>query len=311
LKNLSEEIGGEVNIIQDSASAETESLIRRVSDGEIDLTVTDYVMASVNAAYYSNLDINTALSLQQQIAWAVRKNSPSLLDAFNEWLSTIKKDPTFMVIYNRYYKSPRTSRIRMMSDYSSLRGNKLSPYDAIIKKGAGEIGWDWRLLGAVIYQESRFETDDESWAGAKGLMQLMPETAERFGATDLNNPQQSVDAGVKYLKYLDRYWSRTVVDPDERIKFILASYNSGLGHIIDAQKLTVKYKEDGTLWKDVEKYLLKKSEPDYFHDPVVKSGYCKCEEPVNYVQKVLDRYEEYKIHITEISVKDPIKKRSE
>jgi membrane-bound lytic murein transglycosylase F len=199
----------------------------------------------------------------------------------------------------------------MMSDYSSLRGNKLSPYDAIIKKGAGEIGWDWRLLGAVIYQESRFETDDESWAGAKGLMQLMPETAERFGATDLNNPQQSVDAGVKYLKYLDRYWSRTVVDPDERIKFILASYNSGLGHIIDAQKLTVKYKEDGTLWKDVEKYLLKKSEPDYFHDPVVKSGYCKCEEPVNYVQKVLDRYEEYKIHITEISVKDPIKKRSE
>jgi membrane-bound lytic murein transglycosylase F len=84
-----------------------------------------------------------------------------------------------------------------------------------------------------------------------------------------------------------------------------------LGHIIDAQKLTVKYKEDGTKWKDVEKYLLKKSEPDYFHDPVVKSGYCKCEEPVNYVQKVLDRYEEYKIHITEISVKDPIKKRSE
>jgi len=311
LKNLSEEIGGEINIIQDSAGAETESLIRRVSEGEIDLTVTDHVIAAVNAAYYSNLDINTTLSLQQQIAWAVRKTSPLLLDEFNEWLTTIKKDPTFMVIYNRYYKSPRTSRIRMMSDYSSLRGNKLSPYDPMIKKGAQELGWDWRLLGAVIYQESRFETDDESWAGAKGLMQLMPETAERFGATDLSNPQQSVEAGVKYLKYLDRYWSRTVVDSEERIKFILASYNSGLGHIIDAQKLAVKYKEDGTLWKDVEKYLLKKSDPDYFQDAVVKSGYCKCEEPVNYVQKVLDRYEEYKIHITEMSVKDPIKMRSE
>lgn len=311
LENLSEEIGGEIYIQQDSASAETEALIQKVADGEIDFTVTDYAIAAVNAAYYSNLDINTAVSLQQQIAWAVRKNAPSLLNAFNEWLASIKKEPTFMVIYNRYYKSPRTMRIRMMSDYSSLSGNMLSPYDPIIKKGAEELGWDWRLLGAVIYQESRFQLDDESWAGAKGLMQLMPETAERFGATDLTDPQQSVDAGVKYLKYLDRYWSRTIVDPEERIKFILASYNSGLGHIIDAQKLAVKYKEDGTLWKDVEKFLLKKSEPDYFQDPIVKSGYCKCEEPVNYVHKVLDRFEEYKIHITEMSVKDPIRKRTE
>lgn len=214
-----------------------------------------------------------------------------------------------MVIYNRYYKSPRTSRLRMQSDYSSFSGNKLSPYDNLIKEGAVTLGWDWRLLAAVIYQESRFHPEDESWAGARGLMQLMPETAERFGANDLNDPRQSLRAGVKYLKYLDRYWSKTIKDPDERIKFVLASYNSGLGHILDAQKLASKYKKDPAKWKDnVGEFLLKKSIPDYYQDPVVKSGYCKCEEPVNYVSSVLDRYEEYKIHISDISVKDPIRK---
>ncbi len=309
LENLSEEIGGDIIIKQDSTDVETESLIQRVAAGEINLTVADHAMAAVNAAYYPNLDINTVLSLSQQISWAVRKNSPELLNALNEWLTAIKKEPTFMVIYNRYYKSPRTSRLRMQSDYSSIGGNKLSPYDNLIKEGAEELGWDWRLLAAVVYQESRFRPEDESWAGAKGLMQLMPETAKRFGATNLNDPQQSVRAGVKYLKYLDRYWAKTIKDKDERTKFMLASYNSGLGHIIDAQKLTMKYNKDPAIWKDnVESFLLKKSESEYFHDPVVKSGYCKCEEPVNYVMNVLDRYEEYKIHIAEITVKDPLRR---
>lgn len=309
LENLSEEIGGDIIIKQDSATAETESLIQRVAAGNIELTVADHAMAAVNAAYYPNLDINTVLSLPQQISWAVRKNSPLLLQAVNDWLTAIKKEPTFMVIYNRYYKSPRTSRLRMESDYTSFSGNKLSPYDNLIKQGAATLGWDWRLLAAVIYQESRFRPEDESWAGAKGLMQLMPETAKRFGAEDLSDPHQSVSAGVKYLKYLDRYWTKTIRDPDERIKFILASYNSGLGHVLDAQKLTTKYGKDPTVWNNnVEEFLLKKSIPEYYHDPVVKSGYCKCEEPVNYVRNVLDRYEEYKIHITEIPVKDPIRK---
>jgi membrane-bound lytic murein transglycosylase F len=309
LKNLSEEIGGDIIIKQDSATAETESLIQRVAAGELELTVADHAMASVNAAYYANLDINTVLSLPQQISWAVRKNSPRLLNEVDEWLATIKKEPTFMVIYNRYYKSPRTSRQRMQSDYSSFSGNKLSPYDNLIKAGANTLGWDWRLLAAVVYQESRFHPEDESWAGAKGLMQLMPETAKRFGATDLNDPRQSIDAGVKYFKYLDRYWTKTIKDPEERIKFILASYNAGLGHVIDAQKLATKFDKDPLIWDDsVEEFLLKKSLPEYYHDPVVKSGYCKCEETVNYVTVVLARYEEYKIHITDIPVRDPIRK---
>lgn len=206
-----------------------------------------------------------------------------------------------MVIYNRYFKSPRTSLLRMSSDYSSLGGNKISPYDELIKQGAEKLGWDWRLLAAIIYQESRFIVNDESWAGARGLMQLMPETAKRFGATNPDDPRQSIRAGVNFLKYLDKYWAKTIMDQDERLKFVLASYNAGLSHIIDARELTVKYKKDPTQWNNVEYYLLQKSNPQFYRDPVVMAGYCKCEEPVNYVKNVLDRFEEYQLHIAESS----------
>jgi membrane-bound lytic murein transglycosylase F len=299
LEHLSEEIGGDIIIKEDSVDAASESLIKSVAQGQIDYTVADYPIAMVNAAYYSNLDVSTALSLPQQIAWAVRKDAPELLHAINTWLAEIKKEPTFMVIYNRYFKSPRTSLIRMQSDYSSLAGNKISPYDEWIKQGAIKLGWDWRLLAAVIYQESRFQTTDESWAGARGLMQLMPETAQRFGASNPDDPRQSIKAGVNFLKYLDTYWSKSITDVDERLKFVLASYNAGLSHIIDARELTVKYKKDPTAWNDVAYFLLQKSNPEYYRDPVVMAGYCKCEETVSYVKNVLARFEEYQLHIAD------------
>ena len=298
LENLSEEIGGDIIIKRDTLIAESESLIRKVAMGEIDYTVSDHTMAQVNASYYPNLDVNTVLSVAQQIAWAVRKNSPKLQEAVNLWLTKVKKGPTFMVIYNRYFKSPRTSLIRMNSDYSSLGGNKLSPYDHEIKEGALKLGWDWRLLASVVYQESRFLPTDESWAGAQGLMQLMPATAKRFGVSNPHDPDQNIRAGVNYLLYLDKYWMKTVADPHERLKFVLASYNAGLSHIIDARRLAEKYGLDPARWEDsVELFLLRKSDPKYYRDPVVSTGYCKCEEPVNYIRDVLERYDEYRIHI--------------
>jgi membrane-bound lytic murein transglycosylase F len=298
LQNLSEEIGGDINIKLDTASTESESLMRRVAFGEIPFTIADHSLASINAYYYPNLDVSMPIGVSQQVAWATRKNSPKLLDAVNTWLTKIKKEATFMVVYNRYYKSPRTSLLRMQSDYSSIGGNKLSPFDSLLKKGANDLGWDWRLLASLVYQESHFLPAGESWAGARGLMQLMPETAKRFGAKNLDDPRQSIHAGVGYLKYLDNYWKKRIEDPDERLKFILASYNAGLTHIIDARKLAEKHGKDPNTWdENVEYYLTKKSDPKFYRDPVVVAGYCKCEEPVNYVKDVLERFNEYKIHI--------------
>ncbi len=300
LQNLSQEVGGEIIIHEDSATAETESLIQKVATGEIQYTVTDQTIGMVNAIYYPNLDVSTVLSLPQQIAWAVRKNSPDLLIAANEWLEELKRNGRFKSLYNKYFNNPRSSQIRLTSDYSSLGGNKLSPYDEEIKYEAKILGWDWRLLASVVYQESNFQPKAESWAGAVGLMQLMPATAEEFGARDRTNPHQSLKAGSRYLKYLDRLWGKYIRDKNERLKFVLSSYNAGLSHIIDARNLAKKYGKDPTNWEDVESFLKEKSNPKFYRDPVVVAGYCKCEEPVKYVREILNRYEEYKILIAEV-----------
>lgn len=295
LHNLSQEIGGDIIIIEDQDSAETEELIRRVAQGTIKYTIADETVAFVNAAYYPQIDVKTPISFPQQIAWAVRKNAPELLAEMNSWMKQLKKQATFNVIYNKYFKSPRASLRRAKSDFSSIGGEKISVYDDLIKEAADSLGWDWRLLASQIYQESHFNPEAQSWAGAVGLMQLVPETGYRFGAENLNDPRQSIMAGVNYLRFLDNLWAKTIEDRDERIKFVLASYNVGLGHVVDARELAKKHDKDPQKWEgNVEYYLLMKSKPDFFRDPVVESGYCRGEEPVNYVREILSRYDQYK-----------------
>ena len=203
------------------------------------------------------------------------------------------------MLYNKYFNNPRSSQIRITSEYSTVGGNKLSPYDDQIKVEAKNIGWDWRLLASIVYQESNFQADAQSWAGAVGLMQLMPATAEQFGAADRTDPRQSLRAGAACLKHFDKLWSKYVSDPNERLRFILASYNAGLSHVVDARNLAKKYGKNPAKWDDVESFLKQKSNPRYYRDPVVMAGYCKCEEPINYVREVINRYEEYKILIAE------------
>ncbi len=295
LQHLSEEIGGDIMIIEEHDTIETEGLIRKVNDGEIRYTVADETVAYVNASYYPDIDVNTPLSFPQQIAWAVRKNATELLPEINQWMSTIKRQPTFNVIFNRYFKSPRAATIRANSEFSSQSGGRISEFDDLLKSAAEELGWDWRLLAAQMYRESRFDPNARSWAGAIGLMQLVPETGKRFGANNLLVPEQNVNAAINYLKYLDELWAKTIDDEEERIKFVLASYNVGLGHVEDARNLAEKFGEPTNVWEgSVEKYLQLKSKKQYFTDPVVQSGYCRGDEPVNYVKDILAVYNQYK-----------------
>ncbi|MEM6522549.1 MAG: transporter substrate-binding domain-containing protein [Bacteroidota bacterium] len=294
LKNLADEIGGDISVVETEDSLETERLIKMVAEGQIDYTIADESVALVNAAYYSNIDVYTPISFPQRIAWAVRHTSDSLLKELDSWLTQIKKQPTYNVVYNKYFNSPRSSMMRASSDFSSISGQKISPYDHLIKAAADSIGWDWRLLAAQMYQESRFDPKAKSWAGAVGLMQLVPETGRRFGARVLTDPGQSIKAGTAYIKHLDKLWAKTISDEGERKKFVLASYNVGLGHVVDARDLAKKYGKSFDVWDDhVEYYLLNKSNKKYINDPVVKFGYCRGEEPVRYVREILNRYTQY------------------
>ncbi|HEQ98953.1 MAG TPA: transporter substrate-binding domain-containing protein [candidate division Zixibacteria bacterium] len=292
LINLSEEIGDEIDIELAPGDLATEDLIAMVAEGEIDYTVADQYIAAINKTYYPDLDIKTVISFPQRIAWAIRKSSPQLLEAVNDWIYEMKKGLDYHVLYNKYFKN--TKAFKRRKEFSSYPGGRISAYDDQIKKHAAMLNWDWSLLASMIYQESRFDPETESWAGAKGLMQLMPAMTERFGLEDPSDPQENIEAGTRYLLYLKELWG-IIPDSLERIKFILASYNVGENHVSDARRLADKYGADPDLWEgNVAKYLRLKSKKKYYNDAVVKYGYCRGDEPYKYVKEIFERYEHYR-----------------
>jgi len=294
LQHLSEEIGGDILIEEVAGEITVEELIKKVHEGEIDYTVADEHVAKINQSFYRNIHIRTPISLEQKVAWAVRKESTDLLIALNAWLNQFKKTTDFRVIYLKYYGNTGLYKTRVNSPFFVSRSGKLSPYDETIKAQAKRIGWDWRLLTSLIYQESQFNHQAKSWAGAFGLMQLMPNTAEEYGIDSTSKPAEQIAAGVSYLKWLDRQFEDKVPDSSERFKFILAAYNVGLGHVFDAIRLAKKHGLNEKKWEnEVAEMLLKKSKPEYYNDSVVHYGYCRGSEPYRYVKEIINRYKHY------------------
>jgi membrane-bound lytic murein transglycosylase F len=292
LKTLSNEIGANINIVE-HPNARVEELIDMVDKGEIEYTISDEYIALVNQKYYPDIDTKTPVSFPQNIAWAVRKGATSLLDTINYWLDDFKQTRTSAYLYNKYFRNSR-SIYYARSEYHSISGGKISPYDKIIRKYSELIDWDWRLSASLIYQESRFYPDARSWAGAFGLMQLMPHTAQKYGVDSLSPPEEQIKAGVKFIKLLDKQFLNKIEDKEERTKFVLASYNAGIAHVYDARRLAEKYDKDPNLWNEnVDFYLLNKSKPEYYQDSVVKYGYCRGSEPYNFVYDILERFHHY------------------
>ena len=294
MKNLSNEIGGKVNI-ETVDELTMEDLIEKVSFQEIEYTVADKNLAIVSQWQYPNIDVNLTVSLDQNIAWAVRKNSPKLTKSINEWLIEFQKTRKFKLLYNKYFKNQKGFKKRINHKYYTLESGDISPYDEILQKHAPKLGWDWELLAALIYQESHFNNNALGWGGAFGLMQFMPKTGARYGVDSSSSAHANIVAGVKYLKYLDNYWKPIIADSSERIPFVLASYNVGPGHVLDARRLTEKYGKDPFVWENnVDFYLLNKSKAKYYKDEVVRNGYCKGYITYNYVNEIIIRYEHYK-----------------
>ena len=291
LKNLSEEIGEQINVVEVPYS--TEQLIKMVAEGQIDYTVADENVAIVNKKHFPGIDVETPISLLQNHAWAVSRGAEDLLKEIDTWLESFKKTTKYAVLYHKYFKSKFSANVVKSEFYYSETG-KISYYDEILKTESGKIGWDWRLLASMIYEESRFKPSAISHAGAFGIMQFMPQTAERFGVDINSSPEDQIRAGVKYIDWIDRRLASRIEDKNERIKFVLASYNVGLGHILDAINLAEKYGGNTQIWEgNVESYFLKKSDPIYYNDEVVRNGYCKGTETFKYVRKIMYRYNHY------------------
>ena len=290
---LANEIGDTINILEDPGR-EVEQLITAVAGGEIEFTVADEHIAKVNQKYYPNLDVSTALSFPQHVAWAVKPGDDSLRLTINDWIVNYNKSIASRYVYNKYFKNPRSVNITQ-SEYYSIGGGKISQYDEIIRELSTAYGLDWRLVASLIYQESRFHPEVKSWVGAFGLMQLMPATAEIYGVDSTSSASDQIKAGIEFLRWLDKQLPEEIDDPEQRIRFVFAAYNVGIAHIYDGRRLAEKHGKDPNIWTDnVDFFILNKSNPTYYRDSVVKYGYARGEETYNFVVEIFERYEHYK-----------------
>lgn len=272
----------------------TDDLIRLVDDGAIPATITDENLATIELSNYENIDASVAVSGMQNIAWAVRKESNALLNVLNTWLSDKDGAMRTKRLYKKYFNEAPISRPSGFV-LPKVGPGAISPFDSLFKLYAPQLGWDWRMLASIAYHESHFNPNAQSWSGAYGLMQLMPQTAVRFGCTSTPSPECSIQAATKYIKYLQNMWLKKVPNPEERTKFVLASYNIGQGHIIDAHNLARELGMKDTVWDgNVAEALLMKQQEKYYTMSCVKHGYCNAREPFIFVQKIIGTYELYK-----------------
>tara|TARA_B100000809_G_scaffold251920_1_gene285998 strand:+ start:18676 stop:20094 length:1419 start_codon:yes stop_codon:yes gene_type:complete len=299
LLSLSNEIGGAIYIDTLDSKLSTGEIIDMVAAGKIKYTIADENLARINASNNPILKIDVPISFSQRIAWVTRKKSPKFKAEINNWILLQRRETDYHVIYNKYFKNKRLFKRRAKSEYYSLKNNQISKFDYLIKKFTKALGWDWRLLASQVYQESRFDPKAESWAGAKGLMQVMPATAEELGIIDVTDPIESIRGGTTYLNQIYARFS-DVTDTINRTKFTLASFNCGYGHVRDAQILAEENGLDHLVWENnVDTMLLALQFPKNYNKKIIKYGYVRGREPVNYVNQIYDRYQHYKQFITE------------
>ena len=299
LRNLDNEVGGGINIhtVEGEAALPTE-LIQRVSRREIGYTIVDSDIAQMNLTYYDSINIGLRVGFAQQASWAVDRRDAWLADSINVWAASVNAQEYSKQALKHYFemnRGPKPDSVKVDTLAVTPPGG-ISPYDNVFKQYAQELGWDWRLLAAIAFSESGFDPNATSWMGARGLMQVMPKTARSFGVKeeDLSNPEVSVRVASKILKELDGIM-RSRTGAGDRIKFVLAAYNAGSGHVTDAIALARKYELNPRVWSEnVEQAMLWKMDPEYYNDSVCSNGYCRGTEPVDYVVKVLNCYDNYK-----------------
>nr|WP_010131996.1 transporter substrate-binding domain-containing protein [Microbulbifer agarilyticus] len=265
-------------------------ILDRVADGEYDLTIADDITVRLEKHWRDDIVKIYDLKIEDNFyAWMVRESNPELLAAVEKFFNKPKIVKLRETLYKKYFDQPRRTRDEIKS--LSEKG-EISPYDKLVKKYAEEFNFDWRLIVAQMFQESSFNPKAKSWVGARGLMQVMPDTGKQVGEKNLFDPETSVRAGMKYLRWLYRKFEDKGISPENRMWFTLASYNAGLGHVYDAQDLAEEKGWDRNIWFDnVENAMLLLSEKKYYSK--ARYGYARGREPYDYVRKISQRFRTY------------------
>lgn len=253
---------------------DTAEMVSRLADGDGDLIAVRMTADSLSAG------------------WLVGPDKPLLDSALHQWFRPSMTAATLA----RERRMLAQKKVQRRVYAPMLSKGVISHYDTWFKHYGRRIGWDWRLLAAQCYQESTFDPKARSWAGAQGLMQIMPSTADHLGLPreQLHDPERNIEAATRYLQELETAF-RDVPDRTERQNIVLASYNGGPHHIRDAMRLCRRDGRNAHRWADVRHYVLRLSEPRYYQDTLVKNGYMRGQETAEYVDRIRERFKRYRL----------------
>lgn len=265
---------------------DTADMIKKLQNGDGDIIVWQLARKQTKGLLACGASTDST-------SWVVRRDSKQLADSLRGWyrpalLAQVKKE-------ERYAFSTANVRRHVYAPMLNAAKGEISSYDHYFKMYAAACRWDWRLMAAQCYQESCFDPKAYSWAGARGLMQIMPATAAHLGLAEdkMYDPEENIYAAARYIAELSKHF-QDVRNPMERQFFVLASYNGGYFHIRDAMRLAEKYGKDKHRWDDVAPFILNLQTPQYYNDPVVKYGYMRGTETVGYVARIRDRWRQYR-----------------
>lgn len=276
LEKFAEEHNEEISI---SLAREFEASLDSLRNGRADIIVMPFIDTLARDSVLTSIPVDS-LSV-----WLMSEEFPKKMKDLNVWIESYHNSESFERTRNMFLK--------VYSPYRSRRREVISPYDSLIRVHSEELGWDWRMLAAVIFQESRFHIEARSRRGAEGLMQMMPVTAERFGADDLLDPEVSIEAGAKYLQYLWKRFEKYGDNQSEKYKYAIAAYNAGEGRIQDCIKYAQHLGVNVSYWDNVVKVIPAMSDSSTVALDFIKCGPFKGMETIRYVDNVMGIYKNF------------------
>jgi len=265
----------------------TDELISWIASKKIRVTLVDSNIALLSRRYYPEIKIPFAFKERRSLGWAVRKKNKKLLGAINRFFDKIKKDGLYAKVYAKYYSYVEIFDYFDIKKFHQRIQTRLPRYQEILERVADQHDFDWRLIAAIVYQESHFRPRARSYTGVRGLMQLTLKAARDMGVKNRLDPKQSIYGGVKYLRRL--YDAYDDIEGRDRMLITLASYNVGPGHIADARQLARGKGLDPNKWTSLAEVLPLLSQRKYYKK--AKYGYCRGSEPVEYVKRIVLYYD--------------------
>jgi len=277
-------------IWQETTEFDSEELLRKVLNDEIDYTIIDSNNLAINRRYYPEISIGFSIAKPKPLAWMVSENSQDdILASLVEFFGNVHHDGTLLALDDKYFGHIEQFNYVETRTFIKAVANTLPKYQPLFEKYAQDI--DWRLLAAISYQESHWNPRARSYTGVRGMMMLTLSTAKQMGIKSRLDTEQSIRGGAKYFKRMMAIMPDRIQQPD-RLWFALASYNIGFGHLNDARIITQGQGGDPDRWVEVKTRLPLLQQKKYYKN--TKYGYARGEEPVQYVDNIRRYYDTLK-----------------